>query len=73
VVRAERAGLFLLVGAAGDGDRLEAHVAGELHPEVAEAADAEHGDEVTGAGTAFAQRVEGGDARAQQRAGIHIF
>ena len=48
MVGAERAGLLLLVRAAGDRDGLEPHPAGELHAEMAEAADAEDGDEVAG-------------------------
>ncbi len=44
------------VGTARDGDRLEAHGTGELHTEVAKAADAEHRDEVARDGLGLAQR-----------------
>ena len=67
VVRAELPGERLLVGAARDRDGAEAHLRGELHAEMAEAADAEDGDQVARPRAAVAQRVEGGDAGAQQR------
>ena len=70
VMGAERPRLLLLVRAAGDRHGLEPHPAGELHAEMAEAADAEDGDEVARTGAALAQRVEGGDARAEQRRGV---
>ena len=45
-MRAELLGEFRLVSAAADRGDLEAHVASVLDPEVAEPADAEHGDEI---------------------------
>ena len=48
MVRAQLAGILGFGGAAGDRDGLETHRPGELHPEVAEAADADDRDPVTG-------------------------
>ena len=64
------AGELGLVAAAGDGDGVKAHPDGELHRQMTEAADAQDADEVAGAGTAVAQRIEGGDPGAEQRAGL---
>src|SRR4029077_7306096 len=60
--RAELAREGLLVFAASDADRVEAHLGGELNPEVTEPAEAEHGDDVAWPGAAIAQGVEGGNA-----------
>jgi hypothetical protein len=70
VVCPELLGRVGLVGAAGDGDGFEPELVRELHAQVAEAAQAEHRDEVAGAGRAAAQRAEGRHARAGQRSGL---
>ena len=62
-VRAELLRELRLVLAARDGDGVEAHPRGELHAEVAEPANAVHGDEIAGARAAVPQRVEGGRRR----------
>jgi hypothetical protein len=69
-VRPELAGELLLVRAARDGDGAEAHARRVLDAEVAEAADALHGDRVTWARAAVAQRVERRDARTEERTGV---
>src|SRR6185295_13609537 len=71
LVRAELLRQRGLVGAAGDRDGPKAHLRGELDRQVAEAANALDRDGVSGAGAAVAERVEGGDAGAEQRAGFH--
>ena len=65
--RAQLAGERLLVLAAGDADRVKAHLRGVLDAEVAEAAQAEHGDDVARPGAAVPQGVERGEAGAHQR------
>ena len=70
VVGAQLAGEGLLVGAAGEGDRVEAHLGGVLHAEVAETAEAQDRDAVAGAGAAVAERVVGRDAGAEEGAGV---
>src|SRR6267378_2846432 len=55
-----------LVLAARKGDRAETQLARVLDPQVAEAADGVHGDEIAGASPAVAQRVEGGKAGAEE-------
>jgi hypothetical protein len=69
-VRAELLGQRLLVLAAGDRHGLEPHLGRVLHAEVAEAADAEDRHDVARPRVGLAQRVVGGDARAQQRRGV---
>ena len=69
-VRAELLGKRSFVFAARDGHGAIAAFGRVLHAEMAQAADAEDGDGVAGARAAVAQAVEGGDAGAQQRAGI---
>jgi hypothetical protein len=58
---------LFLVAATCDSDCAKSHLRGKLHAEMAEAADAENGDEITWPRPAFAQCVVGGDAGAQQR------
>src|SRR6266571_251370 len=65
--RPEPAGVRLLVLAARDADRVEAHPGGILHREMAQPAEAEHGHDVPRPRTAVAQRVEGRQAGAHQR------
>ena len=60
---------FLLVLAARDGHGAVAALRRELHREMAEAADALHGDDLAGSRAGLAQRIVGGNARAQERAG----
>ena len=62
---AELLGQGSLVGAARDRHGLESHLGRELHAEVTQAADAEDRDEIARTRAAVAQRIEGGDARAQ--------
>jgi hypothetical protein len=69
-VRAEFFGECFAVFATADGDDAVAKFAGKLHAEVAEAADALNGDQISGHSTAVAQRVEGGDAGAEKRGGF---
>jgi hypothetical protein len=69
---AELAGERLFVLAAGDADGLEAHLGGILDAEVAEAAEAEDGDDVAGLCAAVAQGVEGRDAGAHERGGLLV-
>jgi hypothetical protein len=71
-VRAQLLGERVFVLAAGDGDGAVAGFGGVLDGEVAEAADAEDGDGVSGAGSRVAERVEGGDAGAEQRSGVGV-
>ena len=66
-MRAELERELLLVLAAGDGDGVEAHAARELHGEMAEPANALNGDDIARLRAGIAQRVEGGDAGAEQR------
>jgi hypothetical protein len=56
--------LFIL--AAADGDRAEAHLAGVLNAQVAESADSLHSNEIAGARTGIAQRIEDRNAGAKQ-------
>ena len=65
--RAQLAGERLLVLAARDADRVKAHLRGVLNAEVAEPAQAEHGDDVARPRAAVAQRVERGEAGAHER------
>src|ERR1700693_4316259 len=67
VMRAELARQRLLVLAARDRDGLEAHLHSELNAQMAEAADAEHGDDVARTRAAVPKRVVGGDAGAEER------
>src|SRR5512132_519975 len=64
---AELPGQLFLITATGDSDCAKSHLRGELHTEMAEAADAENGHEIAWPRPAFAQCVVGGDASAQQR------
>lgn len=66
VVRTELLGEVGLTGTAGDGHGLEAHGDCVLHPQVAEAADAEHGDQVARPGGAAPQPVVRGHPRTAQ-------
>ena len=66
-VRAELLRQRLLVRAARDRDGPESHLRRELHAKMAEAADAQHRDQIAGARAAVAQRVECRDAGTQQR------
>src|SRR6266542_1321414 len=70
-MRAELARQSLLVLAARDRDGPKTHLCGELDAEMAEAAHAEHGDEVARARAAVAQRVVGRDARAEKRGRLY--
>ena len=70
VVGAELARQRLLLGPASHGHGLEAELDGELHAEVTEAADPEHGHPVTAPRAAAPQRVERRDAGTQQRGGF---
>src|SRR6202034_4894438 len=60
-------GIVLFARAPVDGDRFEAHRPGELHAQVAEPADAEDRDPVSGQCLRVTQGVVGGDAGAAQR------
>src|SRR6202162_3683278 len=71
VMRAELARQRLLVLAARDRDGLEAHLRGALGDEMAEAAHAEHGDEVARTRAAPSERVVRGDAGAEERVRLH--
>src|SRR5262249_54489353 len=64
---AELARQSLLVLAAPERDRSHAHLGRELDSEMAEAADAEDGDDVAGASTTPAKPAEGRYAGAHQR------
>src|SRR5262249_29542373 len=66
-VRAERRGELPLGGAARDGDGPESHAGGVLEGQVAEAADPLDRHGVARARSAVAERVVGGEARAEQR------
>ncbi|CAK7286332.1 hypothetical protein SGPA1_40592 [Streptomyces misionensis JCM 4497] len=70
VVGAELTGEVGLLRPPGDRHGLEAHRDGVLHPEVSEAAEAEHRDQVARPAGAAAQPVERGHARAGQRPGV---
>lgn len=67
VVRAELRGKGGLVVAVGEHRDLVAHLAGELHGQVAQAAEPLDGDEAALLDPLLADAVEDGDARAQQR------
>jgi hypothetical protein len=67
----ELEGQGLLLRAPGDGHGPHPHLGGELDPEVPEAPDAQHGDQVARPGVAVAEGVVGGDAGAHQRCGLH--
>ena len=56
-----------VLGSAPDGGHVVAELARELNAEVTETADSLHGDEVAGERTTVPQRVEGGNAGAEQR------
>ncbi len=71
-MRAQFPGQRPLVLSAGDGHGAIAALGRILHCQVTEAADAENRHSVAGPRTAVAQRVEGGDAGAEQRGGIHV-
>ena len=66
-MRAELLGELGLVSTTADRGDLEAHVASVLDPEVAEPADAEHGDEIARLGWRIAQSAERREAGAEQR------
>ena len=70
VRRAELPRERFLVLPAGDGDGAEAHLRGVLHAQVAEAADAEDGDDVAGDRAAVAQGVKRREAGAHERRGV---
>ena len=70
VMSAELLRQLRLVGATGDCRDFKSHVAGVLHSEVAETADAEHRDKVAGLCRRAAQGAEGRESRAQQRRSI---
>ena len=55
---------------AGDRDRIKTHARRKLHAEMAEPANTQNRDDIARHGAALAQRVVGGDARAEQRCGI---
>src|SRR5262252_9117863 len=67
VVRSQLPDERILVGAPADGYRVEAHLTGALDAEMAEAADALHGNQITCSRSRVAQRVVDGDTRAKQR------
>ena len=69
-MRAEIARELLLVLARARSPRCGSPSGGELHAEMAEAADALHGHEIAGARARVAKRVEGGDAGAEERRGL---
>ena len=69
-MRAEFFGERFAVFAAADGGHAIAGLAGELHAEMAEAADSLNGDQVARERAAVAKSVEGGDARAEKRSGF---
>ncbi|MCY1547677.1 hypothetical protein D9M68_837460 [compost metagenome] len=56
--------------AAPRGHHLETHPARVLHRHVAQAPDPQHRDQVSGFGAALPERIEGRDARAQDRRGV---
>src|SRR5215472_12716370 len=66
IVRTQLPNELVLVGATTDGHRAEAHLAGALDAEMAEAADALHGDRVAWSRSRVAQGVVDGDAGAEQ-------
>ncbi len=66
-MRAELERELRLVLAASDGDRVEAHLCGELHGKMPEPADAVNGDDIARLRAGIAQRIESGDAGAEQR------
>src|SRR6267142_2543141 len=70
VVRAEAYRELLLGLPARDGGDAESHVPGVLHGQVPEAADPLYRDQVARARTRVAERVEGGQARAEKRSGV---
>src|SRR5436190_3324883 len=70
VVRTQFARQRLLIGAASDRHGTEAEFVCELHPEMAEAADTQHRDDVTRHCSAVAERIERRDSGAEQRRGI---
>ena len=72
VMGAQLPGVLVFGGAAGDRDGLKTHRPGELHPEVAEPADAEDRHPVAGQRLRVAQRVVGGDAGAAHRGGFRV-
>ena len=69
LVGAEREDRVALVGGGGEGDDVGAERVGELHPEVAEAADPDHADLAAGADLPVAQRRPGGHPGAEERRG----
>src|SRR5262245_43399380 len=69
-MRAELARELLLVLAPAARHRMKTHAAWELHSEMAEPADALHRHDIARARARIAQRVEGGDACAEQRRGV---
>lgn len=75
VVRAELRGKGSLVVAVGEHRDLVAHLASELHGQVAQAAEPLDGDEAALLDSLLADAVEDGDARTQQRrrlCGLHL-
>src|SRR5436190_12694097 len=70
VVRTQFARQRLLIGAASDRHGTEAEFVCELHPEMAEAADTQHRDDVTRHRSAVAERIERRDSGAEQRRGV---
>lgn len=67
---AELFGEVCLLGAACDNHGLEAHRDRVPHPEVTEAAETAHRDQIAGPGGAAPQPVEDGHARAGHRTGV---
>ena len=69
MVRAQAQAVLLLAQRLRQDGDLGAHRVGDLDGHVAEAAEADDGDLLAGAGAPVAQRRVGGDAGAQQRRG----
>ena len=67
LVRAEREGIVALGRRGGEGDCLRAQRPRQLHPHVAEAADADNAHLLARPGTPVLERGIGGDPRAEQR------
>ena len=67
IVRAQLPGEWLFVFAARDGDGFAAHLRRELYGEMAEAADADHSDQIARPRATVAKTIERGDAGAHER------
>ena len=67
ILRAQLPGQWLFVLAARDGNGFAAHLRGELYREMAQPADADHGDQIARPRAAIAKTIEGGDTRAHER------